>query len=79
MNCSCLELSKPNTCGTCLYGACPGCTYPNELDCRRHAPIAMAGKVREYGVDSHTLWPKVRRNGWCGDYQADIDNPQAMP
>jgi hypothetical protein len=73
--CSCDSLGTPNTCSGCRYGVCPGCTFPNEIDCRRHAPIVSlshfdfdgSGLLKE---DVRTHWPKVHRSYWCGDYEA---------
>ena len=61
-NCSCLDLSEPATCAACVYGVCWGCSYPNAIQCRRHAPTA---NVAEH---SRAVWPDVQRHGWCGDF-----------
>ncbi len=44
-------------CDNCQHGICPGCTYPNEIDCRRHAP------------EGDRKWPRVHRGDLCWDYQ----------
>lgn len=59
--CSCQTLAYGTCCDTCRYGVCPGCTFPNEIDCRRHAPTLDVRRGR---------WPKVSRSDWCGDYEA---------
>jgi hypothetical protein len=62
--CGCLELDEHSgeNCATCRFSACLGCTYPQELYCRRHAPI------RDVERDC-TTWPMVSRRAWCGDYE----------
>jgi hypothetical protein len=57
--CSCMTHSTGITCGTCRFGLCPGCTYPNEILCHRHAPL----------TDEGWKWPRVHRSWWCGDYE----------
>lgn len=39
-NCGCLELdkNKGEVCATCKFGMCPRCSYPNAIECHRHAP-----------------------------------------
>ncbi len=61
MNCGCLEHAEPNTCASCVYGFCTRCTFPQEIECRRHAPAV--GERR--GV-----FPMVRREAWCGDFES---------
>lgn len=72
MNCSCLKHGDPGTCGTCRYGVCPRCTYPNNIECRRHAPVIVArpanSSMRDVG-----RYPETPRGGWCGDYEPMAD------
>lgn len=65
--CSCLKHSSGRTCGTCRYGVCPGCSYPNEIRCQRHAP--QIGLSDVYGGQQRAQWPLVAREDWCGDYE----------
>lgn len=62
--CGCLELDEhtSDACVTCRFGVCLGCTYPNDLECRRHAPKADVERDR-------AAWPMVRRSHWCGDFE----------
>lgn len=66
MGCSCQKLhkDKPPGCANCRFGECPGCNYPYEVDCRRHAPTE--------NEDGRARWPRVYRSHWCGDYEARV-------
>lgn len=67
-DCRCLEndAGKSPQCSNCLHFECHRCTYPNEGDCRRHAPIAQAGSKEGW---PRGQWPNVRRSDLCGDYE----------
>ncbi len=69
MNCSCLKFGAPDTCSTCRYGFCPRCTYPQSLQCRRHAPMPVEGSSQ--CTSPAATYPMVGRGDWCGDYEAD--------
>jgi hypothetical protein len=63
MNCECMKWAKPNTCEACRFGFCPRCTYPQEIECRRRAPIRDEAR-------GNAVWPMVSRDAWCGDFEA---------
>lgn len=71
--CSCLEFDKDkgDVCANCRFGFCPGCTYPNKLDCRRHAPVQTSSVDwnDKTTVHWHTTYPEVYRTHWCGDFE----------
>jgi hypothetical protein len=69
MNCSCLKLSKGECCGTCRWGFCYSCTYPNLIQCRRHAP----NPAQPTDMFTRGQWPNVSRGDICGDYEKDAD------
>lgn len=65
-SCHCQRLSDGMSprCDNCRFGVCSGCSFPNELDCRRHAPVMDPARHAWRGV-----WPLVVRAGLCGDYE----------
>ena len=63
-DCSCLQHAEPDTCAACIYGVCPGCTFPNEIYCHRHAPTSVN--------DGRAMWPRVHRSDWCADFESRI-------
>lgn len=70
-HCQCQELhiNESDRCGNCRYGICSCCSYPNEIECHRHAPSLGGRDV--YGSDRKAIWPLVRRSAICGDYERD--------
>ena len=63
-NCQDDSLNKSARCDNCVFGICPGCTYPGELDCHRHAPSVRSSET-QYTI---SYWPRVKRLDLCGDY-----------
>ncbi len=66
--CSCLERGGEERCAACRFGVCPGCTYPNEIQCRRRAPVSSSQSL--FDAAPRPIWPLVPRSGWCGEYEA---------
>jgi hypothetical protein len=72
MNCSCLKLGTIPSCSTCRFGFCLCCTYPNDIECHRHAPIRTTDDELR-----RAIWPRVPRSAICGDYELDRERAAA--
>ena len=55
---------------------CDGCKWMSKRDsgkdfgeCKRHPPV-RAGMVNAYTYDHLGVWPLVRPDDWCGEFQA---------
>lgn len=65
-------------CDTCCF-ALPDedYSYPDDsakdigIQCRRRSPIATGGMMSP----TVTIWPKVKRDDWCGEYSRSLPNP----
>jgi hypothetical protein len=66
MRCMCLDDATGVCCATCKYGVCWGCTYPNMINCHRHAPTR---KPDDEVMWAEGRWPQVHRSDICGDYE----------
>ena len=52
---------------------CQFCTFYNKLDegageCRRKPPVIVA-KSKLFSIHAISLFPKVKRNEWCGEHK----------
>jgi len=60
------------------FAKCDSCKYFNNYECRRYPPVILAQKWKMdkgwiaeevINVTGHTTsYPKVKANGWCGEY-----------
>jgi hypothetical protein len=68
--CGCEEHADAtrDICATCRFGFCPGCSFPNEIQCRRRAPVPMMADMIYRNEGRH---PGVAREHWCGEYERD--------
>lgn len=55
---------------------CAGCAFAElgpggmNRECRRHAPTAVAAIIDGQKMTSRKVWPKVKDEDWCGDFEA---------
>ena len=68
-----MELNGPKTktCVWCVHSMVEAGSNGTELECRRYAPRpGEQSKVRR------NLWPVVRHDEWCGEFEAAPDDPE---
>lgn len=57
-----------DSCAKCVY-ACRGVDGV-KLECHRRAPTSVPTKSQYAAYDSATVWPVVRADDFCGEFDA---------
>lgn len=68
-------------CDQCRFSRKAEHPAPEVLECRRHAPspsVLEQAIPGEEHLDRFSYWPLVVNNDWCGEFQANYDDPEAM-
>lgn len=65
-------LIRPSCCANCKHKGEP--LQNAQHECRRFPPIPTTFMVNDgKGFVTHTGWPMVMADGWCGEWQPKIE------
>ena len=68
------KIIRPNCCGNCKHKGDPN---QGGLECRRFPPVPTTFMVDQgkgqTGFVTHTGWPMVAAESWCGEWHPKIE------
>lgn len=71
------KIIRPNCCGNCKHKGDQQPNQPSTYECRRFPPIPTTFMVPQDrgqpGFVTHTGWPMVGVDTWCGEWQPKIE------
>ena len=66
------RIIRPNGCANCKHKG--DSQKPGQYECRRYPPTACTFMVNGgQGFVTHTGWPCVAADGWCGEWGVKVE------